>query len=153
MLSEINIAKGDLDSAASSLESAIRFSTDAQNEEVSSLREKIAHARELLENLKHFSELEAAQKGNDVTTPLLLKPASPGYSEEARALKIQGEVFLGILITANGDVESVLVLQGLGHGLDERAVEAAGKLKFSPPTRNGLPVSYWKRLTIEYNLR
>ena len=60
LLSEIEIAKGDFDSATSSLESAILFSTNAQNEEVSSSRQKIAQARELHEKLKQFSELEAA---------------------------------------------------------------------------------------------
>jgi TonB family protein len=153
LLSEIHIANGDLNSASSSLESAIRFSTDAQSEGVSSLHEKIAQARELLEKLHQFSELEAAQKGNDVTIPQLLKPAYPSYTEEARTLKIQGAVLLEILINANGDVESVILFRGLGHGLDERAIDAAGKLKFSPAMRSGRPISYWQRITVEFNLR
>jgi len=153
LLSEIDIAMGALDAATSSLESAIRFSADAKSEEVSSLREEIAKARELLQKVKQFSELEAAQKGNDVAIPQLLKPAYARYTEEARTLKIQGAIMLGILINANGDVESVLLFRGLGHGLDERAIEAAGKLKFSPATRSGLPISYWKRITMAFNLR
>lgn len=154
LLSEIHAAKGDFDSASMSLESAIRFSSDLQIEEVANLREKIAQAQELLGKLNKFAETEAAQKGADVTIPQLLKPAySSGYTEEARTLKIQGAVYLGILIDTHGDVESVLIFRGLGHGLDERAVEAAGKLKFSPATRSGVPISYWKQLVMEFNLR
>src|SRR5262245_11366868 len=55
LLSEIYIAKGNFESAASSLESAIRFSTDAQSEEPLKIREKIAQAKDLLERLKQFS--------------------------------------------------------------------------------------------------
>ena len=154
LLSEIRAAKGDFDSASSSLESAIRFSSDLQLEEASNLHPKIAQARELLEKLKKFSEIEAAQKGAYVTIAQLLQPAyADGYTEEARTLKMQGAVHLGILINANGDVESVIIFRGLGHGFDERAVEAAGKLKFSPATRSGVPISYWKQLVMEFNLR
>jgi len=39
---------------------------------------------------------------------------------------------MGILVTESGDVDSVLIFRGLGHGLDEQATEVARKLKFSP---------------------
>jgi TonB family protein len=155
LLSEIDIAKGDFDSATNNLESAIRFSTGAQTdaENASSLREKIARARELVERLKQFSEVEAGQKGPDVTRPELLKPAHPGYTDEARALKIQGEVLIGLLISSTGDVESAILIRGLGHGLDERAIEGARQLKFSPATRSGIPISYWQKLSMGFYLR
>jgi TonB family protein len=57
-----------------------------------------------------------------------------------RALKIQGRVSIGLLVTERGDVDSVLVLRGLGHGLDEQAAEAARAMKFSPATRSGTPI-------------
>lgn len=155
LLSEIDIAKGDFDSATSNLESAIRFSTGAQidAENASSLREKIARARELVERLKQFSEVEARQKGPDVTRPELLKPVYGGHTDEARALKIQGEVLIGLLISPTGDVEYAILILGLGHGLDERAMECARQLKFSPATRSGIPISYWQKLSMGFYLR
>jgi TonB family protein len=57
------------------------------------------------------------------------------------------------LVSATGDVESVLVLRCLGHGLDERAIETARNLKFSPATRSGQPINYWKRVSIGFYLR
>ena len=153
LLSEICIAKSDFAAATSSLESAIRLSTDTQIEEPSALREKLAQTRELLEKLRQFSEIDAGQNGQDVTRPQLLKPAQPRYTEEARALKIQGAVSMFLLISATGNVESVMVLRSLGHGLDERATDAARNVKFSPATRNGLPISYWQKMSIEFYLR
>ncbi len=84
---------------------------------------------------------------------MLLNLAQPRYTEEARALKIQGTVSMGLLVTENGDVDSVLVFRGLGHGLDEQATEVARKLKFSPATRSGKPIPYLKKVSVEFNLK
>jgi TonB family protein len=75
------------------------------------------------------------------TTPveILYKP-KPVYSEEARKLNIEGEVLLEVMFAANGELHVNRVVRGLGHGLDEAAVTAAGKIKFKPAQRNGSPV-------------
>jgi TonB family protein len=64
----------------------------------------------------------------------------PVYSEEARALKIEGEVLLEVLFGANGQLHVIRVAQGLGHGLDEAAIAAASKMQFKPAMQNGSPV-------------
>jgi TonB family protein len=75
------------------------------------------------------------------TTPveIIFKP-SPDYTDEARELKISGEVRLQVLFTATGQVRVTTVLQGLGHGLDEKAVKAAEQIKFKPALHAGEPV-------------
>jgi TonB family protein len=55
-------------------------------------------------------------------------------------LKLEGQVLLEILFTADGHVQVQRVVHGLGHGLDEAAVAAAGKMRFKPALRNGQPV-------------
>jgi TonB family protein len=60
---------------------------------------------------------------------------------------------MGILVTENGDVDSVLIFRGLGHGLDEQATEVARKLKFSPATQGGKPIPYWTKLSVEFHLK
>ena len=60
---------------------------------------------------------------------------------------------MGILVTENGDVDSVLIFCELGHGLDEQATEVARKLKFSPATRSGKSIPYWTKLSVEFNLK
>ena len=153
LLAEIDIAKGDFKAAITSLETALRFSPDADSADAARLREQIEQSREFAENLKRFAILEAGQKATDVIRPVLLNLGQPRYTEEARALKIQGTVSMGILVTESGDVDSVLIFRGLGHGLDEQAIEVARKLKFSPATRGGKPIPYWTKLSVEFHLK
>jgi TonB family protein len=153
LLAEIDIAKGDFEGAITSLETALRFSPATDGEDAARLREQIEQSREFAENLKRFAVLEAGQKAPDVIRPVLLNLAQPRYTEEARALKIQGTVSMGVLVTENGDVDSVLIFRGLGHGLDEQAADVARKLKFAPATRSGKPIPYWTKLSVQFNLK
>lgn len=75
------------------------------------------------------------------TTPveIVFKP-NPVYTDEARKLNLEGEVLLEVMFRANGELQVNRVLRGLGHGLDEAAVNAAGKIKFKPAQHNGSPV-------------
>jgi TonB family protein len=75
------------------------------------------------------------------TTPveITFKP-NPVYTDEARNLKIEGEVLLEMSFSANGELHVNRVVRGLGHGLDEAAVAAANKIRFKPAMRVGVPV-------------
>jgi TonB family protein len=70
---------------------------------------------------------------------ILYKP-KPVYTEEGRHLNIEGEVLLEVMFGANGEVHVNRVVRGLGHGLDEAAINAASKIKFKPALRNGSAV-------------
>jgi len=70
---------------------------------------------------------------------IIFKP-KPDYTDQARQLKISGEVRLQVLFTASGQVHVIRVLQGLGYGLDEQAVKAAEQIKFKPALHIGQPV-------------
>ena len=65
---------------------------------------------------------------------------NPVYSDEARQLRLEGEVLLEVMFGANGQLHVNRVVRGLGHGLDEAAVAAATKMRFKPALRNGEPV-------------
>jgi TonB family protein len=75
------------------------------------------------------------------TTPVEItyKP-NPIYTQEARDLKLEGEVLLEVSFSANGSLRVNKVVRGLGHGLDEAAVAAANKIRFKPALRYGQPV-------------
>jgi TonB family protein len=152
LLAEIDIANGDFDAAIVSLETALRLSSEPDPAEAARLLDETNKSRELIERLRKFADIEANQKHTDIVRPQLLNVAQPRYTEEARKLRIQGPVFLVILITENGDVDSVLALRGLGHGLDEQATEVARNLKFAPATRSGKSIPYWMKLIVEFNL-
>jgi len=82
-----------------------------------------------------------ADNSTEPTTPveILYKP-TPVYTDEARKLNLEGEVLLEVMFRADGQLTVNRVLRGLGHGLDDSAVNAAGKIKFKPAQRNGTPV-------------
>jgi TonB family protein len=70
---------------------------------------------------------------------ILFKP-NPAYTDEARNLKLEGEVLLEVLFSANGTLHVNHVVRGLGHGLDENAIAAANKIRFKPAMRSGQPM-------------
>ncbi len=70
---------------------------------------------------------------------ILSKP-KPVYTEEARRLGLQGEVLVQVLFGANGQAHVLGVVRGLGHGLDEAAVNASNQIRFKPAQQNGRPV-------------
>ena len=61
------------------------------------------------------------------------------YPEIAKRAGIQGKVIIQAFIDENGDVVHTKVLNGIGAGCDEVAVDAVKKTKFNPGTQNGKP--------------
>jgi TonB family protein len=87
------------------------------------------------------------------TTPvhILYKP-SPSYTDEARQLRLEGEVLLEVEFLTSGECRVVRVLRGLGHGLDEAAQRAAGQIRFQPATSNGRPVDQTATIRVVFQL-
>jgi TonB family protein len=85
---------------------------------------------------------KAAQvdSGPATTQVEIISKPSPVYTQEARRLRLEGEVLLEVLFTANGQMRVNRVVRGLGHGLDEAAITAANQMRFKPALRNGSPV-------------
>ena len=82
-----------------------------------------------------------AQADGPATTQVeIISKPNPVYTQEARQLKLEGEVLLEVLFGANGQVHVNRVVRGLGHGLDEAAVTAASQMRFKPALRVGTPV-------------
>ena len=97
-----------------------------------------------------------AQKAAPDQAPLqpaeILSKPTPQYTEEARQLKIEGEVLLEVVFQSGGNVHVVKVVRGLGHGLDEAAVRAAERVQFKPATRNGQPTDSTAVLHVVFQL-
>jgi TonB family protein len=89
--------------------------------------------------------------GGGVSPPRLLYRVAPGFTKEARAAKLYGTVVLYVEIDPTGRATNFKVTQGLGLGLDEKAVEAVKKWKFKPGEKDGTPVTV--AATIEVNFR
>jgi TonB family protein len=86
-----------------------------------------------------------------VPAEIISKP-TPVYTQEARSLRIEGEVLLEVVLEASGSLRVVRVVRGLGHGLDDNAVKAAEQIRFKPATRNGQPADSTVVLHIIFQL-
>ncbi len=84
--------------------------------------------------------------------PEVISEPRPQYTEEARQLKIQGEVTLQVKFGADGKVEVLRLVNRLGHGLDEQAERVAQQIRFKPAARNGQPVDHITFIHIIFQL-
>jgi TonB family protein len=91
--------------------------------------------------------------GSGVSPPSLLREVKPDYTEEARARGIEGDVVMEIVVRRDGSVGEVKLMQGLGHGLDARAIQAVREWRFSPGTRHGVPVDVLVEVAMEFKIR
>lgn len=81
----------------------------------------------------------------------ITRKPEPGFTDEARANNVQGTVHLTAVLCRTGRVTDIKVLQGLPHGMTEKAVEAAGRMEFEPATKGGREVSQALTLTYHFN--
>jgi TonB family protein len=95
----------------------------------------------------------------DRTTPGLVLPTTVKsgflhYSAEAMRQRITGVAVVDVTVGVDGKVRDVLLAKSLDavHGLDDAALEAAGRWIFSPGTLNGQPVPVRVRLELAFAL-
>ncbi len=81
----------------------------------------------------------AAQATAKIVPAEILSKPTPIYTEEARAKRIEGEVLLEVVLEASGKLRVLKIVRGLGHGLDDAAVNAALQIRFKPALKDGLP--------------
>jgi len=83
---------------------------------------------------------------------VILSKPNPAYTEEARKLRLEGDVSVEVVFLASGSVRVVRVTNGLGHGLDEAAVRAAEQIHFKPALQDDKPVDFPATIHIEFQL-
>ena len=91
--------------------------------------------------------------GSGVEPPKLLREVRANYTDEARRANVNGEVVLEIVVRRDGTVGDVRILQRLGSGLDDRAVQAVRQWRFSPARLKGTPVDVIVEVAVEFKLR
>jgi TonB family protein len=73
------------------------------------------------------------------------------YTPEARENNVRGTVALRALFQADGTISDITIVRGLPHGLNEKAIEAAQKVRFRPAVKDGKPVSVYGNLEFTFN--
>jgi TonB family protein len=84
--------------------------------------------------------------------PEVLSEPRPQYTQEARQLRIQGEITLQVRFGIDGKVEVLRVVSGLGHGLDQEAALVAEQIRFKPAVKNGQPTDHITYIHILFQL-
>ena len=91
--------------------------------------------------------------GSGIEPPRLLREVKADYTEDARQRGVAGDVVLEIVVRQDGSVGDVRILQGLGSGLNDRAVQAVRQWRFAPAHRQGTPVDVIVEVAVEFKLR
>jgi protein TonB len=88
-----------------------------------------------------------------VTLPTCIYCPDPLYTDEAREAKLQGRVTLRVLVGADGRASQIQLVQGIGMGLEDRAVQSVRSWKFAPAhdgARRAVPA--WVTIEIIFRL-
>jgi len=92
--------------------------------------------------------------GGTVTTPRLLSQVKPSYTSDALGRKIQGSVWLEIVVSREGRVDEVRVIRSLDPaGLDEQAVAAVRRWQFEPGRLAGAPVDVMVTVVMDFSIQ
>jgi TonB family protein len=90
--------------------------------------------------------------GAGVTPPRVTYQTDPEFSEEARKAKYQGTCVLGLVVDANGRPTNIHVINTLGMGLDEKAIESVKNWKFEPGQKDGHAVAVEIAVEVDFHL-
>jgi len=90
--------------------------------------------------------------GRGVTPPRAIYSPEPEFSEEARKAKYQGTCVLGLVVDTNGRPTNIRVVNSLGMGLDEKAIEAVRTWRFEPGRKDGHAVAVEIAIEVDFHL-
>ena len=93
-----------------------------------------------------YSNREVSERARIVSQP------KPPYTEEARKNQITGVVVLRVVLKFDGSIGNISVVSGLQYGLTDQAIAAARNIKFTPATKDGVPVSVAAQVEYVFNL-
>lgn len=87
------------------------------------------------------SSADGVAYGDEVKPALPVAFPDPDISRRELPAGLQGDVVVEITIDDQGNVIETRLLQGVGHGIDEKVIAAAREWHFRPATRNGVAIS------------
>lgn len=146
-LSMVLYVPNDLQLAAAEKPPMLSSPTSAQKKQRTKLRKRtnVLEEAEKAPNpaeagSEQGSAYDGASSGDEV------KPALPATFQDLKIYRselpngLQGDVIVEVTIDAQGAVVAERLLQGLGHGVDERVIAVLRDWRYRPATRNGVPI-------------
>ena len=90
--------------------------------------------------------------GGGVSPPRVIYGPDPEYAEGARRERFQGTCVLWLVVSPEGLPRDIRVARVLGHGLDEKAIEAVKRWRFEPARKDGKPVAVMINVEVAFRL-
>src|SRR5450631_3001786 len=90
--------------------------------------------------------------GRGMSPPRVTYSPPPQYSEKARVAKYQATCILKLIVGADGNPRNIRVINPIGLGLDEKALEAVRSWKFQPALKDGKPVAVEIAVEVDFHL-
>jgi TonB family protein len=90
--------------------------------------------------------------GAGVSAPHPVSTPNPEYTDEARKAGYEGSCQLQMIVGTDGKTHDIKVVRSVGHGLDEKAIEAVKQWKFTPAMKSGKPVAVQINVTVSFRL-
>ncbi len=109
-------------------------------------------------NNPYCGETEKGEKvyrvGNayGVAPPRLRSRTEPNYTDEALQAGLEGTVVIAGVISREGKLANPRIVEPIGMGLDDSAVQTVLKWRFDPALRDGQPVAACARFEVAFRL-
>jgi TonB family protein len=85
------------------------------------------------------------------TPPKITYKPEPIYTQEAKDHHIEGDAVVKVLFRANGSIDVIGLVRGLGYGLDDPALQVARGIRFRPALNaGGEPVDFPTNVIIHF---
>jgi tetratricopeptide (TPR) repeat protein len=143
LLSDAYLMKGDY-----------RQSGIALTRYLSSVRDR-HQAAEIKETIDALKSLDVAKPEKsvqkEITLPRIIRIPRPALTIAALRYNVDGEISVMALFGKDATVQHVLIIHGLGFGLDEEAEKAARKIVFKPGEVDGQPTSMWIKVRLRFS--
>jgi TonB family protein len=90
---------------------------------------------------------------DEITHPVVVEKINPKYPPSAREEKVMGNVIVETVITEDGIVDEIMVVDSPDERLSSAAVEAIKQWRFDPALCDGEPVGVYYNVTVKFHLQ
>jgi protein TonB len=86
--------------------------------------------------------------------PKLVKLAQPAYPEIAVLTRVEGELWVKVLVGRDGQVRDAIIVKesGTNVGFEKAALDAAYQNRYVPAIQNKKPVAVWATYKVVFKL-
>ena len=96
------------------------------------------------------SDEKVYELGPGVSPPRVTKQVNPSY-KTARGVKLDGAVTVVLVVSSQGLPRDVRVAKGLDKDVDQSAIDAVRKWRFSPARKDDQPIAVRISLEIDFH--